>query len=91
MTGLSLNSPSDGAEDKLSVDRPLRLSGCERLAATVALALAGVGGGGPRGRFELVLAKLVAEPCNFLSCGISPLGNTNLAPAVKIKKEGEKH
>jgi hypothetical protein len=79
--GLSLNSPSDGADERLSVERPLRLlSGFDKL--TTALTLAGVGGGGPRGRLELVvLAKLVADPCNFLNCGISPLGNTSLAPA----------
>lgn len=84
--GLSLNSPSDGADDRLSVERPLRLlSGFDKL--TTALTLAGVGGGGPRGRLELVvLARLVAEPCNFLNCGNSPLGNTSLAPARKIKK-----
>jgi hypothetical protein len=83
--GLSLNSPSDGADDRLSVERPLRLlSGFDKL--TTALTLAGVGGGGPRGRLELVvLARLVAEPCNFLNCGNSPLGNTSLAPARKIK------
>lgn len=83
--GLSLNSPSDGADERLSVDRPFRLSGFDEFTAV--LTLAGVGGGGPRGRLELVvLAKLVAEPCNFLSCGSSPLGSTSLAPAIIFKK-----
>jgi hypothetical protein len=86
-SGLSLNSPSEGADERLSVERPLRLlSGFDKL--TTELTLAGVGGGGPRGRLELVvLAKLVAEPCNFLNCGISPLGKTSLAPAKKRNRK----
>jgi len=60
-----LNSPSDGADERLSVERPLRLSGFVVRVTTV-LPPAGVGGGGPRGRFEL-LDRLAAEPCNFLN------------------------
>lgn len=63
--GLSLNSPSDGADERLSVDRPLRFNGFDVRVTTV-LPVAGVGGGGPRGRLEL-LDRLAAEPCNFLN------------------------
>ena len=125
MGDLSLNSPSEGAEERLSVDLPLKRGCEERITAPVppppppvppgptvppllpphppppppplllllqlplgTRLIAGVGGGGPRGRLEpTLLVKLVAEPWSFRNCGSSPLGSTNLAPTVNPIKQ----
>ena len=61
--GLSLSSVSEGADERLSVERPLK-SGCDDRPPLPMRLTAGVGGGGPRGRFDepTLLARLVAEP-----------------------------